>query len=85
MHMVTRASQRGKGAARLLIQWGIEQAEKSGVPAYLETGVMGRLIYEKMGFNQVGELMGLDLRLFGVETTFVMAKMAYIPSNGEEV
>ena len=84
MHMVTRASQRGKGAARLLIQWGIEQAEKQGAPAYLEAGVMGRPIYEKMGFRQVGELMELDLRPFGVETTFVMAKMAYIPSNGEE-
>ena len=79
MHMVTRASQRGKGAARLLIQWGIEQAEKKGVPAYLEAGVMGRPVYEKMGFRQVGELMNLDLRPFEVEATFVMAKMAYIP------
>ena len=77
MHMVTRPSQRGKGAARLLIQWGIERAEETGASAYLEAGVMGRPIYEKMGFRQVGELMELDLRPFGVETTFVMAKMAY--------
>ena len=78
MHMVTRPSQRGKGAARLLVQWGIDQVEKTGAPAYLEAGVMGIAMYEKMGFKQVGELMKLDLRPFGVETTFVMAKMAYL-------
>ena len=77
MHMVTRPSQWGQGAARLLLQWGIERAEETGAPAYLEAGVMGKPIYEKMGFRQVGELMELDLRPFGVETTFVMAKMAY--------
>ena len=82
MHMLTRSSKRGKGAARLLIQWGIEQAERKGVPAYLEAGVMGKPIYEKIGFRQVGELMELDLRPFGVETTFVMAKMAYFPTCG---
>lgn len=85
MHMVTRPSQRGKGAARLLVQWGIDQVKKTGAPAYLEAGVMGTPIYEKMGFRQVGELMRLDLRPFGVETTFVMAKMAYLPCSGEEV
>ncbi|KAL9071450.1 MAG: hypothetical protein Q9161_004167 [Pseudevernia consocians] len=84
MHMVTRSSQRGGGAARLLTQWGIQQAEKTGAPAYLEAGAMGKPIYEKVGFRQVGELMELDLRPFDVEATFVMAKMAYIPSSGEQ-
>ena len=72
------------GAARLLIPCGFEQAEKKGAPAYLGAGVMGRPVYKKMGFLQVGELMEFDLRPFGVEKTSVMAKMAYIPSNGEE-
>ena len=67
MHVVTLPSQRGKGAARLLIQWGIEQAERTGAPARLEAGVMGRPIHEKMGFRQVGGLMELNLRPFGVE------------------
>lgn len=84
MHMTTRPSQRGKGAARLLIQWGIEQAKERGAPAYLEAGFLGRPIYEKMGFEQVGELMELNLSPFGVEATFVMAKMAYLPKNGEQ-
>ena len=84
MHMVTRSSQRGKGAARLLIQWGIEQAEKTGAPAYLEAGVMGRPIYEKMGFQQVGELMELDLGPFGVEAVFAMARMVYHPDRADQ-
>ena len=84
MHMVTRPSQRGKGAARLLIQWGIQRAEETGAPAYLEAGAMGRPIYEKMGFRQVGELMELDLRALGVKATFVMAKMAYFISCEEK-
>ena len=77
MHLVTRPSQRGRGAARLLIQWGIEQAEKWKVPAYLEAGVMGRPIYEKMGFRQVGELAEVDLKPFGVDTTFILVRMVY--------
>ena len=84
MHMVTRPSERGKGAARLLVQWGVERAERTGQPACLEAGVMGRPIYEKMGFRQVGELMELDLGSYGVEGSFVMAKMAYWPGGGEQ-
>jgi GNAT superfamily N-acetyltransferase len=54
MHMVTRASQQGRGAAKMLIKWGMEQAERHGVPAYLEAGVKGKPVYEKLGFGQVG-------------------------------
>ena len=84
MHMVTRPSQRGKGAARLLIQWGIEQAEKTGAPAYLEAGVMGRPIYEKMGFQQFGELVELDLGTCGVEATFALSRMVYHPDRADQ-
>ncbi|KAJ5611267.1 hypothetical protein N7510_007986 [Penicillium lagena] len=81
MHMVTRESQRGRGAAKMLIRWGIEQAERDGVPAYLEAGVMGRPVYEKLGFKQVGELLEVDLRRHGIQSTFVMCKMAYFPAG----
>ena len=84
MHMVTRPSQRGKGAARLLVKWGIEQADKTGAHTYLEAGVMGRPIYEKMGFQRVKDLMELDLRPFCVDANFIMAKMAYFIGRGEE-
>ncbi|KAJ4363918.1 hypothetical protein N0V83_009371 [Neocucurbitaria cava] len=81
MHMVTHPSHRGKGAAGLLIRWGIEQAEKDGVPAYLEAGVMGRPIYERYGFVQVGDLLDVDLKEFGINAVFSMCKMAYFPQT----
>ncbi|KAJ4305728.1 hypothetical protein N0V90_001259 [Kalmusia sp. IMI 367209] len=90
MHMVTHPAHRGKGAAGLLVKWGIEQAEKDGVPAYLEAGVMGRPIYERYGFVQVGELLEVDLSAFGIEgnlsefgmgVVIVMWTMAYFPKS----
>ncbi|KAL1601664.1 hypothetical protein SLS60_006579 [Paraconiothyrium brasiliense] len=79
MHMVTHPAHRGKGAAGMLIKWGIEQAERDGVPAYLEAGVMGRPVYERYGFVQVGELLEVDLKQGGGEGVFVMCKMGYFP------
>ncbi|CAO2652742.1 Nn.00g021530.m01.CDS01 [Neocucurbitaria sp. VM-36] len=79
MHMVTHPSHRGKGAAGMLIRWGIEQAEKDQVPAYLEAGVMGKPAYERYGFVQIGDLLEVDLKEFGVDTVFTMCKMAYFP------
>jgi GNAT superfamily N-acetyltransferase len=79
MHLVTHPASRGKGAAGLLIRWGIEQAEKDRVPAYLEAGVMGRPIYERYGFVQMGDLLEVDLKDFGFDTIFTMCKVAYFP------
>lgn len=81
MHMVTRPSQRGRGAAGLLIQWGVQQAEGGGVPAYLEAGVMGQPIYERHGFRAVGELIRVDLGGVGGKGEFVMATMGYFPKE----
>lgn len=77
MHMVTHPSHRGKGAAGLLVKWGIEQAERDRVPAYLEAGLMGRLVYERYGFVEMGDILELDLREFNVDMVFRMIKMAY--------
>lgn len=77
--MVTHPAHRGKGAAGLLIRWGIDQAERDRVPAYLEAGVMGRPVYERYGFVQMGDLLELDLKHFDVDMKFVMCKMAYFP------
>ncbi|KAF2713087.1 hypothetical protein K504DRAFT_461664 [Pleomassaria siparia CBS 279.74] len=83
MHMVTHPSYRGKGAAGMLIKWGIEQAERDQVPAYLEAGVMGRPIYERYGFVQMSHLLEVDAKKFGVDAVFVMCKMAYFPRGGQ--
>ncbi|TRX89378.1 hypothetical protein FHL15_009676 [Xylaria flabelliformis] len=42
-----------RGAGRLLMQWGIDVAEKTGLPIYLESTVPGNSLYEAMGFEQL--------------------------------
>lgn len=81
MHMVTRPSCRGRGAAKLLVGWGMARADEEGVPAYLEAGVMGKPLYEKMGWQQVGDLLEVDLKKHGMDLIFVMCKMAYYPQK----
>ncbi|OBT60250.1 hypothetical protein VE03_10263 [Pseudogymnoascus sp. 23342-1-I1] len=84
MHMVTHPSHRGKGAAGRLVKWGIEQAERDHVPAYLEAGRMGRPVYERFGFVEVGDMLQLDLKEFNVDMIFRMIKMAYFPREEVE-
>lgn len=49
----TRAPFRGNGAAGLILQWGLEQAAKDGVPAFLEAGEKAVGLYKKHGFKVV--------------------------------
>ncbi|TVY27417.1 hypothetical protein LHYA1_G004184 [Lachnellula hyalina] len=79
MHLVTRASQRGKGAASMLIQWGVDRARKDGVPAYLEAGALAIPLYAKHGFRQIGDPIRIDLRGHGVNADFLGAKMGLFP------
>ncbi|KAH7397807.1 hypothetical protein BKA64DRAFT_48131 [Cadophora sp. MPI-SDFR-AT-0126] len=79
MHLVTRGSQRGRGAAGKLITWGVEKANADGVPAYLEASALAKPLYERYGFKQIGNLLELDLRVHGVDMDIAMAKMGILP------
>lgn len=81
MHLVTRAPERGRGAARMLIDWGVQRATEDGVPAYLEAGVMGVPVYAKQGFKKAGELLEIDMRPHGIEMDIVMANMVLLPKR----
>ncbi|KAF2155516.1 hypothetical protein K461DRAFT_274506 [Myriangium duriaei CBS 260.36] len=78
MHMNTRFSCQRRGAAKLLVQWGIDQAEATGIPAYLEAGVMGLKLYKDLGFQEVGDPIIINA---SAKMIFQMAKMAYMPSK----
>lgn len=44
----------GRGAASKLLQWGVDRADRDGLPAYLEATAAGEPIYEKkFGFRAV--------------------------------
>lgn len=55
--LLTWPEWQGRGVARKLLIWAIEQADKETppVPMYLETSAKARAIYEHVGFVQQGE------------------------------
>jgi GNAT superfamily N-acetyltransferase len=45
----------GRGIARRLVQWGLDEAKsRGGLECITEASTMGRRVYEKMGFQQEG-------------------------------
>lgn len=84
MSVITRKCYRKQGAASMLIRWGVEQAKKDGIPAYLEASVQGKPVYERCGFRQVGESVPWDCKVDGQHTVFNIAKMAWYPHNHHE-
>ena len=67
----------------MLIDWGITQAETKGCPAYVEASVMGKPVYERRGFECVGEPLVCDGRQFGIEKDFVVNKMVRCSTDFE--
>ncbi|KAF2717253.1 hypothetical protein K431DRAFT_196001, partial [Polychaeton citri CBS 116435] len=65
MAMVTRGSYRKQGAGSMLIDWGVNKAKQDRVPAYLEASSAGKPVYERCGFEQVGETIPWDCRPYG--------------------
>ena len=47
-------SRRGIGAMHL--KWGSEKADELGLPMYLESSPMGRPLYERLGYEVIGDL-----------------------------
>jgi predicted N-acetyltransferase YhbS len=54
--MATDPEYQGKGLGKALVQWGCEQADEEGVPAYTEATAAGRPLYAKLGFELLEEL-----------------------------
>ena len=44
----------GKGLGRKLVQWGIDHSEEEGCVATLEASKVGRPLYDKLGFVEIG-------------------------------
>ncbi|WPH03335.1 Hypothetical protein R9X50_00621200 [Acrodontium crateriforme] len=51
---------RRQGIATLLMEWGIQQAEKDGLPLYLEATPMGALFYPSLGFEAIKVIPVMD-------------------------
>lgn len=77
----TKESEQKRGAGSMLVKWGIEQARKDGVPAFLEASKEGQPMYEKAGFVKLGEV-STDLSSIGIPHSIVNSKMM---ANGDSV
>lgn len=54
--LATATEWQRKGVGRFGLQWGLEEANRLGVPVYLEATRDGIALYEKVGFVVVGPL-----------------------------
>jgi len=64
--LVTLPKYHRRGVGAMHMQWGFEQAEKMGLPVWLEASKMGRPLYERNGFETVGWL-DVDLKSWGAD------------------
>ncbi|KAJ0108912.1 hypothetical protein J7T55_005455 [Diaporthe amygdali] len=62
--IVTSPDYRRRGAASLLMQWGIEKADERGVEIYLESSLAGRPLYEKFGLRTL-KVFDFDMAQLG--------------------
>lgn len=51
--LATHPDHQGRGAGRLLLEWGLNKADKEGLTVYLDATAAGRTMYEKRGFSLV--------------------------------
>ncbi|KZZ96836.1 Acyl-CoA N-acyltransferase [Moelleriella libera RCEF 2490] len=69
-----------RGAASSLLNWGIAEADRLGLPAYLESTPEGRVLYERHGWREVGRLV-VDLSKWGGPADLTSTLMVRLPST----
>ncbi len=63
----------------MLVQWGVDEANRLGLPAYLEATEAGHMLYPSCGFKDVEELK-IDTAKFGKEGIHLNWAMRRDPS-----
>jgi ribosomal protein S18 acetylase RimI-like enzyme len=72
--IATRKEYQGRGAARLMMQWGVDRADDDGFEAYVNSSPEGRPVYEKFGFKEVKNFTFMG----GILTQSFMKRDAFI-------
>lgn len=62
--LVTDPSYQRRGAASILVQWGVDRAKELGLPLYLESSKRAHELYKKFGFEDI-EMFEVDMSLYG--------------------
>ena len=71
----------------MLVQWGIELSEDTGLPCYLQASEQGRRLYQHHGFEEIDtvEFNLADYGLDGIEKMTEMTRGSWskiTPENG---
>ncbi|KAI0203849.1 acyl-CoA N-acyltransferase [Astrocystis sublimbata] len=64
-----------RGAGRMLVMWGVEEARRLGLPAYLESSLDGHSLYLSCGFRDI-DMQSIDCTKWGKDTAMVNYVMA---------
>ncbi|EEY15075.1 conserved hypothetical protein [Verticillium alfalfae VaMs.102] len=67
--LVTDPAHQGRGAGKLLMQWGADEADRLGLATFLESSEPGHVLYPKFGFQDVEPLV-VSLAQFGLERPY---------------
>lgn len=76
--LATHPEHQGRGAARLLLDWGIKKADDEGLVTFLDASQVARPIYEKRGF-EVKRSIEWDRKVWGGEGVDVHYCMVRLP------
>ncbi|OCL15025.1 acyl-CoA N-acyltransferase [Glonium stellatum] len=55
--LTTLPEHQRRGAASMLVQWGVDKADEMGVETYLDSSIIARPLYERFGFEVVKEVI----------------------------
>lgn len=64
--LATDPAHHRRGVGAVALEWGLREADRLGLEAYLEASDMGKPLYARWGFEEVGR-MDFDAREFGAE------------------
>ncbi|KAF2033878.1 hypothetical protein EK21DRAFT_108668 [Setomelanomma holmii] len=66
--LATDPAHHRRGAGQILIEWGTKQADKAQLPSFLESTLVGRPLYTRMGFTPRHK-EHFDLSKYGLQGT----------------
>lgn len=58
--LATLPEHQDRGAASLLIRWGLDRADRDGLEAYVEASLAGAPVYEHFGWRTSGRVVTLE-------------------------
>lgn len=76
--LVTASQHRRRGAGSLIVKWGLEMSETTGLPCYLQASEQGRRVYSHYGFQDV-DTVEFDLSKYRLQGVERMAEMIREP------